>query len=89
MYARVRSILGEGAGWLAGEPDAATTRMPAGWEPEPRGGRGPLAERPTFKVSLGPGGGSGAGLRESRSAGTGSGGVSEGGRLRTHFLGSK
>ena len=54
------------AGW---EPDAATTRMTAGWESEPRGGRGPLAARPTFQVSLGPGGGSGAGLRESRSAG--------------------
>ena len=72
------------------EPDAATvtTRMPAGWEPEPRGGRGPLAARPTFQVSLGPGGGSGAGLRESRSEGAGLGGASEWGRSRIHFLGS-
>ena len=64
--------------------------MPAGWEPEPRGARGPRAARPTFQVSLGQGGGSGAELREpeSRSSGAGSGGASEGGRSRTHYLGS-
>ena len=62
MCARVRSILG----W---EKDAATTRMPAGWEPEPRGGRGPLAARQTCQVSLEPGGCSGAGLRRGGRAG--------------------
>ena len=45
-------------GW---EPDAALTRMRAVWKAEPWGGRGSLAGRPSFQVSLGPEAGSGAG----------------------------
>ena len=56
----------------------------AGWEPEPWGGRGSLAARPSFQVSLGPEASSGAGAAGVR---VGSRGASEGGRSRTLYPG--
>ena len=59
-------LCARGSGVLSGRARAAaTTRMRAGWEPEPWGGRGPLAARPSFQVSLGPKAGWGAGGRGS------------------------
>ena len=61
---------------------AATTRMRAGWEPEPRAARGaPIISSFTraegWLGSRGP--------RECGPGGAGSGGASEGGRSRTHY----
>ena len=64
------------------------TRMRAGWEPEPWVGRGPLAARPSFQVSLEPKAGWGAGGRGSAGqAAPAREGASEGGRSRTQYPG--